>query len=140
MALQAGRSVLIKVDTAGVGGGGATWFSIGQQRGGSLKRSSDTVDGTNKSDNGWPNSVVTRTPWSVSVDGALDPSDATWTYILGRWEAKVKVWIQIDASAISGLKKEGQCVITNLQADFPEKDLVSYTIDLEGASALVTSP
>jgi predicted secreted protein len=140
MALQPGRSVLIKIDTAEVGGSSATWLTIGQQRGGSLKRSSDTVDGTNKGDNGWPNSVVTRTPWSVSVDGALDPADGAWVHVLARWEGKIKVWVQIDASAISGGKKEGQCVITNLQADFPEKDLVSFTIDFEGASALVTSP
>lgn len=140
MALNVGRSVLIKIDTNGVGGAGANWVTIGQQRGGSMSRSSETVDATTKGDSGWPTKVITRTPWSVSCDGALDPTDAAWVYLLGRWEAKAKPFVQVDASAIGGPKKEGRSVINTLDHDFPEPDLVTFTAELEGDGALTTSP
>lgn len=140
MAIYTGRTALIKISTNGLGGGSANWVTIGQQRGGSLARSSDVVDATTKGDSGWPKAVITRTPWSVACDGALDPADATWVYLLQQWEAKTKPYIQVDETAIGGPKKEGQAIITKLDHDFPEPDLVTFSIDFQGDGALTTSP
>jgi predicted secreted protein len=139
MAVYAGRQVKLKIDTAGVGGASATWITIGQQRGGSFGRTSDTVDAKHKDDNGWPSFVITGTPWSMSCDGAMNPADSAWSYLLGRWEAKSQPFAQIDASAIGGEKKEGKVTITDMSYDFPDSDLVSYTLELQGSGPLVTS-
>lgn len=141
MAVYAGRLVLIKVDTSQVGGGSAVWVTIGQQRGGSFGRSMETADATHKDDAGWASAVITRRAWSISADGALDPANPGWVEILEMFDANTVTWIQVDASAIaSGEKKEGTAIITDLSYEFPESDLVSFTIELQGDGALVTSP
>jgi len=143
MAVHAGRLVLVKIDTSsagvGAGGAGASWTTIGQQRGGSFSRTSETADATHKGDSGWPDAVVTRTPWSVSVDGALNPVDSAWTTLLTRWAAKGKVWVQVNANSITGEYIEGQALITDLSYEFPESDVVTFSAEFQGASALVTS-
>lgn len=142
MPVYAGRNVKIKIDTAQVGGAGATWVTIGQQRGGSFERDSETVDATHKdTTGGWRSAVSTRIGWSVSCDGALNPSDTAWTQLLTRWGNQQTTWVQIDASAIAGgEKKEGTAWITSLSYEFPEADLVTYSVELAGDGALVTSP
>lgn len=139
MAVYAGRQVVVKIDTVEGGGAGATWVTIGQQRGGGFSRTSETADGTHKDDNGWPDAIVTRTPWSVSCDGALNPADAAWALLLTTWEAKTKAWIQVNAFDIAGEYVEGECIITDLSYEFPESDVVTFTCELMGASSLVTS-
>ena len=140
MAVYAGRSVLVKIDTNGVGGSGANWVKVGQQRGGGLSRSSETADATHKDDAGYPSAVITRTPWSVSADGALNPVDTAWVYLYAAWKNKTKIWTQIDRSAVGGIKEEGQAIITDLSEEFPESDLVSYSLELQGDGSLSTSP
>lgn len=139
MTVYAGRQVLIKIDTGDVGGASATWVTIGQQRGGGFSRTSETADATHKGDSGWPDAVVTRTPWSVSCDGALNPADTAWAYLLTKWAAKAKLWVQVNANAISGEYKEGQALITDLSYEFPESDVVTFSLELMGSSSLVTS-
>ena len=140
MAVWAGRQVKLKVDLNGVGGGGANWVSIGQQRGGSLGRTTETADATHKDDNGWPAHVITRTPWTMSCDGALNPVDSAWGFLIAAWAAKTKVYVQMDASAIGGEKKEGIAIITDISSDFPESDVVSFTAEFQGSGPLVSSP
>ena len=139
MAVYAGRQVLVKVDTNETGGASATWTTIGQQRGGGFSRTSETADATHKDDNGWPDAVITRTPWSVSCDGALNPADTAWALLLTNWEGKTKMWVQVNANPISGEYVEGQAIITDLSYEFPESDVVTFTLELQGASSLVTS-
>ena len=140
MPVFAGRQVKIKIDTNGVGGSGASWVALGQQRGGGFGRTTETADATHKDDNGWPAAVITRTPWSISCDGAVNPADSAWTYLKTQWGNKNKVWVQVDASPIGGEKVEGQCIITDLSQEFPESDVVTFNAEFEGASALVNSP
>lgn len=141
MAVHAGRLVLIKIDLNGVGGAGANWVTVGQQRGGGTKKGSETADSTHKGDDGWPSAVITRTPWSISCDGALDPLDSALAYLETSWAAKTKVYAQIDKSALSGgTKKEGRAIITDFSDEYPEGDVVTFTLELQGDGALSTSP
>jgi hypothetical protein len=135
-----GRQVLVRVDLNNVGGTGADWQAVGLQRGGGLGKTSDKVDATSKQDSGWPTAIVTRTPWSVSVDGALDPQDPVWDYMNDVWKKKISMWIQIDRSAIGGKREEGQVLIDDISEDFPEPELVTYTLECSGNGALITSP
>jgi predicted secreted protein len=140
MAVYAGREIRVWVDLNSVGGSGANWIAIGQQRGGGISRTTETADATHKDDIGWPSAVVTRTPWSISVDGAMDPADSAWGHLLGKWRAKAKPWIKVDASAIGGERSEGQAIITDLSYEFPESDLVTFSAEFQGDGALVASP
>lgn len=139
MALYAGRLVLIKVDVNAVGGSGASWTTIGQQRDGGLERGTETVDGKTKADVGWPNDVITGVSWSVSCDGVLDPSDAAWVHLKTKWKAMSKVWIQIDRSSVSGTKEEGQAIV-KISEKFANSDLVSFTAEFTGQGQLSVSP
>lgn len=140
MAVHAGREVFINIDTSDVGGTGANWTKIGQQRGGGISRTSETADATHKDDQGYPSAVITRTPWSVSADGALDPTDSVYAQLVTAWKNKNKVWVQSDEGLISGEVVEGQAIITDLSKEFPESDLVSYTCELQGDGELASSP
>ena len=135
-----GRKVKIKVDLNSVGGAGANWVTIGQQRGGGLSRTSETADATHKDDDGYPRAVITRTPWSISVDGCLNPADPAWAFIHQKWKEKAQPFFQVDRSEIGGSKEEGQCTITDLSEDFPESDLVTFTAELQGEGPLNPSP
>lgn len=140
MAVFAGRKVKIKVDLNGIGGAGANWATVGQQRGGSFGQTTETADATHKDDDGWPQDVITRTPWTVSCDGALNPLDSAWGFLNAAWGSKTKVYVQVDASLIGGEKKEGQAVITNISREFPEGDAYTYTLEFKGQGPLVNSP
>ena len=140
MALRLGRGVLIKLDTNNVGGGGATWVTIGQQAEGSLERSTETADGRTKGDNGWSNDLIVGQSWSVPCEGKLDYSSSQWTQLINAWNSGAKQWIQIDASAVSGLKKEGQVVVVKLSEKYSDKDAVSYSAEFTGQGQMVTSP
>lgn len=135
-----GRLAKVFIDTAGVGGAGATWVAIGQQRGGTLGRSAETVDATHKDSGGWAKSVITRNTWTVSVELALNRADAAYAFILGKWRNQVMVFVQVDASQIGGVKEEGQSIITSLSEEYPEADLVTGTMELQGNGTLTVSP
>lgn len=139
MAVYAGRDVTVKVDTADVGGASATWVSIGQQRGGGFSRSTETADATYKSSGGFTDAVATRISWSTSVDGVLNPVDTAWAYLITKWLAKGKIWVQCNANVIGGEYVEGQAIITDLSYEFPDNDVVTYTVELQGCGTLATS-
>jgi predicted secreted protein len=138
---EAGRIVLIKIDIDGVGGSSANWTTVAQQRGGGLGRNSEMADATHKDDSGWSSAINTRKGWSVSADGALDATDSAYQYLLAQWEAQTRVYVQVDESSLSsGVNREGQAWIADLSEDFPEGDVVSYTLELQGDAALSASP
>lgn len=139
MSLYEGRKVLIKLDLNGVGGSGANWATIGQQRDGGLDMDTETVDGTTKTDEGWANDVIVGASWSISCDGVLDPADSAWTQLYNSWEDLEKVWIQRDASQVGGIKKEGEAVITKLSEKFGNKELVSFSAEFKGQGKMATS-
>ena len=146
MAEYLGRPVRIKVDTAGVGGSGATWVSIGQESGSSLERSTDTVDASHKDSGGWAKALPVRGSWSVSADIVLAPTDSAWTYILTLWNQQhtasipSAIWVQIDESPIGGIKREGTAWITSITQDHPEADKVTAKVDFQGNGTLSPSP
>jgi len=135
-----GRAAKVFVDTASVGGAGATWVSIGQQSGDSLNRAAESTDATHKDAAGWAKSLITRNTWTISVEVILNRADAAWAFLLGEWRAQRMIFAQIDASAIGGSKEEGQAIITSLSEEFPEADKVTGTLELQGNGQLTISP
>jgi len=147
MAVERGRDVLIRIDTADVAAGAssAVWVLLGQQRGGGFNRGLETADGTFKESGaqpniGWQRAIATRKTWGFSVDGALDASDAAWQHLLTRWENMQDAHVQVDASLItSGEIKDGKVFITDLSYEFPEPDVVTFSAEFQGDGQLFTS-
>lgn len=137
MAVNSGRKVYIEVDTADVGDTGtATWTRIAQQRGGSKSRGTETADSTHKDDDGWQSGVVTRLNWSLSGDGVLSTTDPVYAYIHNKFKAKLSVWVRCNAQDIGGSLEYGQAWITDFSEEFPENDVVSFSIEFTGDGPL----
>ena len=146
MAVNSGRTVLVKISSDNLNHAIASGNceTIGQQRGGSLERSSETADSTHKDSSGsWASSVHTRRGWSISVDGVLDSTGSAWDYLYTAWTADVAHWFLIDGSTMSGSTStdpsvvcSGTGFITSLSFDFPEADIVSYSLEVQGSGAL----
>jgi len=137
----AGRKLVINIDLNDVGGAGANWAKVAQRRGGSLGRTSETADATHADDDGWRRSIITTIGWTVSADGILKANDPAWLHLKAVFEDANEVYVQIDASPLTGGEKvEGLAVITNLSYEFPQSDVVPFTIELTGNGALTASP
>lgn len=131
-----GRRVYIWLDLNRVGGAGANWVKIGQQKGGSLSRSAETADATNKDNYGAPTAIVTRMPWNFSCDGALNPADPAIAEMTTVWKTGVETYVKWDESAISGEVVSGPVLITKFSKDAPMGDLVSYSVEFQGNGQL----
>ena len=151
MAVNSGRTVLVKIsdDNANHAYDNVAWETLGQQRGGSLERSTETADATHKGTAGaWASSVHTRRGWGVSVDGVLDATGTAWGLLYDAWVATTGVphWFLIDGSGMDGagtadepsVTCSGTGFITSLSFDFPEADIVSFTVEIQGSGALAT--
>jgi predicted secreted protein len=148
MAVNSGRTVLVKIsdDNLNHEWDDPHWETIGQQRGGSLERSTETADATHKGTAGaWASSVHTRRGWSVSVDGVLDATGTAWGLLYDAWVASTGVpyWFLVDGSGMSGatlgepsVTCSGTGFITSLTFDFPEADIVSFSVEIQGSGAL----
>ena len=140
MAKFKGRSVLLKVDTADLGGVSATWITIAQLRADSLQRGLSTADGTTKDDAGWDSPEPIGKNWSVSGDGILDPTDPAYLHILAKWRLETIIWVQIDASLVSGAKEEGKAIISSFTEEANHDGLMGFSLDLQGSGSLIVSP
>src|SRR3972149_1599927 len=125
MALKLGRGVIIRLDANNVGGSGANWAAIGQQSEGSLEKGLETDEGRTKSDAGWPNDLITGHTWNVPCEGKLDPSSAPWIQLNSAQDSELKQWIQVDKSAIGGLKREGQVIVSKISEKYSDKGAVA---------------
>ena len=146
MAVNSGRTTVVEIsdDNANHAYDDDHWVSIGQQRGGSLERSTETADATHKGTVGsWATTVHTRRGWSVSVDGVLDPTGVAWGYLYDAWSANVPHWFMVNGSAMDGAAHDepsatasGTAFVTSLSFDFPESDVVSFSCELQGTGPL----
>lgn len=134
-----GRDVLLKYDSANVGGASATWVSIPFQTDRSMDGTTSTTDGSTVSDVGWKRDVATGAGWNLSGTMFLDPADTVHAALYAKWKAKATAWIQLDRSAIGGLKEEGQAFITKWGEKYSKEGLVSVDVEFSMQGAPVTS-
>lgn len=134
-----GRDVFLKYDTAGVGGASATWVKIPLQTDRGMDGSTSTTDGSTVDDVGWRRDVVTGGGWNLSGTFFLDPGDPVFAALYAKWKAKTAAWIQLDRSAIGGLKEEGQALITKWGEKYPKEGLVSVDVEFSMQGAPVPS-
>lgn len=140
MAVEAGRKIFVEIDMNDDPEGTPNWTKIGQQRGGSGSGNTEMADATHKDDDGWKRGIVTRTGWSVSVDGALNPLDTVWLRLKERWKKKEKVWVRVNEQGIGGSQEYGEAWVSEFSREFPENDAVTFTVELEGDGPLLPLP
>ncbi len=136
MSKVAGVDVLLKVKDSETG----ELTVAGGQTGASLSRSASTIDVSDKTTGGWSSSLVGLKAFTIEAEGFVSLGDAGQEMIEEAFDAREKVFIEIrigEDSDEAGVTYTGECVITELSNEFSQDDAVTFSVSLEGASALV---
>ncbi|MGG4390486.1 phage major tail protein, TP901-1 family [Priestia megaterium] len=130
----AGVDVLLKIkDTQGVD------TVLGGQTGCTLNREADTIDVTDKTSGGFKSSLAGLISWSVDADGFVVLGDSAFEKIEEAFLNRqvVEVEIRVGASDDSnGVTYTGSGYLVDLPLEFSQDDAVTYSLSIEGASAL----
>lgn len=137
MAKIAGCDVLVKVAKAGADGAVPTAYTVvGGQTGATLNRSAETIDVTDKTNDGYKEYMAGLKEWSVDFDGFIVTSDAGITLLDECFESREKVYLEI---VMDKRKYTGSGYITDYPIEFPLDSAVSYSLTISGASPLVVA-
>lgn len=124
-----GTTVLIEVqDAAGV------WSKVAAQRGGTLNRSAETLDTTNKEGYGWADSEQGQKSWSIDCDGLFVEDNEGFQALNAAWVNGDCVRVRVHFP--SGLTYVGQAILTDFPIDLPYDDAVTYSLTFNGKGAL----
>lgn len=124
-----GTAVLIEVqDEAG------EWTKVAAQRGGTLNRSADTLDTTNKEGFGWADNEQGQKSWSIDCDGLFVEDNAGFQALNAAWVNGDCVRVRVHFP--SGLTYVGQAILTDFPIDLPYDDAVTYSLTFNGKGAL----
>ena len=117
------------------------WIDLPGQRGGSMSMTHTDVDVSNKDNSGWEDSVSTRRGWTFDVDGVADENNGAVVFLVGTWltgsdtDSRVNVRLTNE----DGDTFNGWATLNNMDYDFPESDLVSYSCSFTGRGALTVT-
>lgn len=124
-----GTTVLIEVqDEAGV------WSKVAAQRGGTLNRSAETLDTTNKEGYGWADNEQGQKSWSIDCDGLFVEDNDGFKALNAAWVNGDCVRVRVHFP--SGLTYVGQAILTDFPIDLPYDDAVTYSLTFNGKGAL----
>ena len=133
MAKQAGCDVLLKVAKETNNGEAPTSYTIiGGQTGATLNRSAETIDVTDKTNEGYKEYMAGLKEWSI-VCVIADQGIAILDEV---FEARKKVYVEI---VMLGNKYTGSGYITDYPIEMPLDSAVSYSFSISGASKLVVA-
>ena len=134
MAKQAGCDVLLKVAKESSGGQPPTeYIVIGGQTGATLNRSAETIDVTDKTNDGYKESMAGLKEWSIDCDGFVVISDAGIDILDTQFEARKPVYVEV---TIAGNKYTGSGYIVDYPMEMPLDSAVSFSLSIAGASKL----
>jgi TP901-1 family phage major tail protein len=129
----AGVDVLLKVKNGG------TDIVLGGQTGCTLNREADTIDVTDKTSGGFKTSLAGLISWSVDCDGFVVLGDQAFELIETAFMNRTPVDVLIRVGAnddADGVTYTGQGYIVDLPLEFAQDDAVTYSLSIEGATAL----
>lgn len=124
MSVIKGLDVLIKV-------GGQI---IGGQRGCSIDLTSESIDASVKQNNGWSTKIGGLKSWTASCDGVYFVDDAGIQAIYDAFEAGETV--ELEFSNTAGIYQKGEAMISSINIEAGQDDVVSYQMSFEGCGAL----
>lgn len=134
MAKQAGCDVLLKVAKENTNGQPPTeYIVIGGQTGATLNRSAETIDVTDKTNDGYKESMAGLKEWSIDCDGFVVISDAGIDILDTQFEARKPVYVEV---TIAGNKYTGSGYIVDYPMEMPLDSAVSFSLSIAGASKL----
>lgn len=126
----AGVDVLLKIKKGG------SFVVVGGQKGASLSRSAETIDVTDKTSEGWSESIVGLKSWSVDCDGFVTLGDEGFEALHEAFDNRKALDIEIKVGDETGYTYTGSVVITDFPEEYPQDDAVSFSLSLAGASKL----
>lgn len=127
----AGVDVLLKIKKD------SGFIAIGGQKGCSLSRSAETIDVSDKTSAGWTESIVGLKSWSLDCDGYVSLGDEGLNLTIDAFENGTPIDVEIKVGGAEGYTYTGKVVITDFPEEYPSDDAVTYSLSLQGASALV---
>ena len=131
---QAGCDVLLKVAKEGTSGSAPSEYTvIGGQTGATLNRSAETIDVTDKTNDGYKESMAGLKEWSIDCDGFVVIKDAGIDILDELFEARKPVYVEV---TIAGNKYTGSGYIVDYPMEMPLDSAVSFSLSIAGASKL----
>lgn len=124
-----GTAVLIEVQNEA-----GEWVKVAAQRGGTLNRSADTLDTTNKEGFGWADNEQGQKSWSIDCDGLFVEDNEGFQALNAAWVNGDCVRVRVHFP--SGLTYVGQAILTDFPIDLPYDDAVTYSLTFNGKGAL----
>ena len=126
----AGVDVILKVKVDG------QMKAIGGQKGASLSRSAETIDVSDKTSGGWSESIMGMKSWSLDCEGFVTLGDEGFEALYTAFDERTPLEVDIKVGGADGYTYTGEVVITDFPEEFPMDDAVTYSLTLQGASAL----
>ncbi|WP_276703942.1 MULTISPECIES: phage major tail protein, TP901-1 family [Romboutsia] len=127
----AGVDVLLMVEIDG------QKVAIGGQKGASLTRSAETIDVTDKTSGGWAESIMGLKSWSIECEGLVTLGDQGLEHLHTCFDNGTLIDASIKVGGNEGYSYKGQVLITDFPEEYAQDDAVTYSVTLQGASALV---
>lgn len=127
----AGVDVLLKVKKGG------SFVAVGGQKGASLSRSAETIDVSDKTSGGWSESIMGMKSWSLECEGFVCLGDEGFELLHTAFDNREAIDVEIKIGGTEGYTYTGKVVITDFPEEYAQDDAVTYSLSLQGASALV---
>ena len=123
-----GADILLEVEVDGA------LVQLGGQRGATVNLTSEPLDATSKTTDGWYDYITGMKEWSIDCDGLVLESDTAYAYLEDAYfnDKTVKASVGLP----SGTVYEGDIIVTEFPIEAPYDDLATYSATLQGAGAL----
>ena len=128
MAVTRGLEILVYIGEVAVGG----------QKNCTLSMESETIDVSNKNDNGWSSFIGGAKSWSVSCDGQFITDDAGQKAIMTAFVGGTNVTVEMKNDDES-VFFSGTAQITSVEVEASFDDVATLSMELQGLGALTTT-
>ena len=129
---EVGKDFLLYLNLGTVGS--PTWTLIGGQRNSSLGRTADSIDLSNKSNNGWKSFKPGMRGWSLDLDGLIVLSDSGFAAMEYAFQNGKELHCQMKYP--DGTVQEGWGGLTDFSLDTPHDGEASLKGTIEGNGPL----
>lgn len=110
---------------------------IGRQKWASLTREAETIDVTDKTSGGWSESIMGLKSWTIECEGLVTLGDQGLGHLHTCFDNGTLIDAAIKVGGEDGYSYKGKVLITELPEEYAQDDAVTYSVTLQGASALV---
>ena len=132
-AVMAGKDVLLGIWNAD----GSKLLAVDGQQSLTINRSAETIEVNSKSEKGWKDSLVGLREWSIDSDSLYIPSADSHKALATAFDNGNPICIKVyNAKTHKGMFG-GLGIITEYNCEFPEDDVATASISIQGKGQLV---